>query len=392
MSCRKFEAPRHGSLGFCPRRRAKNIRPPVSSFPTDTLSKKPHLTAFLAFKAGMSHVVRMTEKSVLKRSVATVTSSEVLDAVTYIESPPMVGFGLVGYKNTIYGLKRTGCVLSQHLSESVHRRMTRNFYRYRTSKNSHTLKNNPNNLSEEIQKIKENSDSIRILVHTQVEKIPNLKTKKANIAEIQINGGNIQEKVEFVLSKMEKEIKVEEVFETQESIDVIGVTKGKGFEGVTKRFGTRILPRKTRKGIRKVACIGAWHPAGVLSTVPRAGQMGFHRRTMTNLQVYMIGNGHKEFNTEYDLTVKGINPMGGFPHYGNINNDFVMVKGSIMGPRKRVVVLRKSLSKEKPKLENVILKFVDTSSKIGHGRFQTSGEKKEFYGILKKDVKAGGNE
>lgn len=385
MSCRKFEAPRHGSLGFCPRRRAKNIRPPVSAFPADNPMDAPHLTAFMAFKAGMSHVVRMTEKSVLKRSVATITSSEVLDAVTYIESPPMVGFGLVGYKNTLQGLKRTGCVFSQHISESVHRRMTRNFYRFRSPKNTPT----PKNLQEEIQKIKDNSDSIRILVHTQVEKIPNLKTKKANIAEIQVNGGSIQDKVEFVLSKMEKEIKVEEVFKTQESIDVIGVTKGKGFEGVTKRFGTRILPRKTRKGIRKVACIGAWHPAGVLSTVPRAGQMGFHRRTMTNLQVYMLGNGQKEISTEYDLTTKGINPMGGFPHYGMINNDFVMLKGNIMGPRKRVVVLRKSLIKEKPKQENITLKFVDTSSKIGHGRFQTSGEKKEFYGLLKKDVKAG---
>jgi hypothetical protein len=33
--------------------------------------------------------------------------------------------------------------------------------------------------------------------------------------------------------------------------------------------------------------------------------------------------------------------MGGFPHYGEVNNDFVMIKGCCMGPKKRVITLRK---------------------------------------------------
>jgi len=41
--------------------------------------------------------------------------------------------------------------------------------------------------------------------------------------------------------------------------------------------------------------------------------------------------------------VKGINPMGGFPHYGMVRNDWLMVKGGIIGPKKRMIVLRKSL-------------------------------------------------
>jgi len=32
--------------------------------------------------------------------------------------------------------------------------------------------------------------------------------------------------------------------------------------------------------------------------------------------------------------------MGGFPHYGEVNDDFVMVKGGIVGPKKHVVMLR----------------------------------------------------
>lgn len=46
-------------------------------------------------------------------------------------------------------------------------------------------------------------------------------------------------------------------------------------------------------------------------------------------------------STDYDLTEKTITPMGGFPHYGEVNNDFVMIKGCCMGPKKRVITLRK---------------------------------------------------
>ena len=47
--------------------------------------------------------------------------------------------------------------------------------------------------------------------------------------------------------------------------------------------------------------------------------------------------------TDNDLTEKPITPMGGFSHYGEINEDWVMLKGTVMGPRKRLITLRKSL-------------------------------------------------
>ena len=46
-------------------------------------------------------------------------------------------------------------------------------------------------------------------------------------------------------------------------------------------------------------------------------------------------------STEYDTTEKTITPMGGFPHYGEVNNDFVMMLGCCVGPKKRVLTLRK---------------------------------------------------
>ena len=74
-------------------------------------------------------------------------------------------------------------------------------------------------------------------------------------------------------------------------VDVIGVTKGKGFSGVLKRFGVRHLQKKSHRGFRKVGCIGAWHPARIMYTVARAGQLGYHHRTELNKKIYRIGRG-----------------------------------------------------------------------------------------------------
>jgi len=220
--------------------------------------------------------------------------------------------------------------------------------------------------------------------------------KKAHVMEIQVNGGTIAEKVDWAVNHFEKPIKVSEVFAQDEMIDVIGVTKGKGYEGTTKRFGTRKLPRKTHRGLRKVACIGAWHPSRVLWTVARAGQLGYFHRTDVNKKIYRLGLGiHKvdgkiirnNATTEADLTEKSITPLGGFPHYGIVKNDFLMIKGSCAGVKKRVLTLRKSLISHTSvaSREKITLKFIDTSSKFGHGRFQTFDEKKTFLGTLKKD-------
>merc|ERR1712154_604842 len=90
--------------------------------------------------------------------------------------------------------------------------------------------------------------------------------------------------------------------------------------------------------------------------------------------------------TEFDPTEKSITPVGGFPHYGEVRQDFVMIRGGVPGPRKRVLTLRKSLltSFRRRHMEKITLKFIDTSSKWGHGRFQTLQEKRNFMGPLKK--------
>jgi large subunit ribosomal protein L3e len=105
-------------------------------------------------------------------------------------------------------------------------------------------------------------------------------------------------------------------------------------------------------------------------------------------KIYRIGKGNDDGNatTEFDLTKKAITPMGGFPRYGSVKNDFLMIKGCCVGVKKRVLTLRKSLLTQTSRnaQEQIKLKFIDTSSKFGHGRFQTSEEKNKFLGIMKK--------
>ena len=58
------------------------------------------------------------------------------------------------------------------------------------------------------------------------------RQKKAHIIEIQVNGGTVSQKVDWVRQNMEKSVPVNSVFAMDENIDIIGVTKGRGVKGM----------------------------------------------------------------------------------------------------------------------------------------------------------------
>jgi len=293
-------------------------------------------------------------------------------------------------------------VWAQHLSDECLRRFYKNWYRSKkkafTKYHKTAVEKKAGKKSyvdRELDRIRKYATVVRVIAHTQIRKLK-LRQKKAHIMEIQINGGTVADKVAFGTNLFEKKFPIDNVFNDNDMCDVIGVTKGKGFEGVVTRWGVTRLPRKTHRGLRKVACIGAWHPAKVQYTIARAGQHGFHHRTEQNKKIYRIGKAvrgeggkiNHNASTDFDLTEKGITPVGGFPHYGEVNEDYVMIKGCCVGPKKRVITLRKSLFPQTKRwhMEKINLKFIDTASKFGHGRFQTISEKKKFMGSLKHDV------
>jgi len=392
MSHRKFERPRHGSLAFLPRKRARRHRGKVKSFPKDDQSKAPHLTAFMGYKAGMTHILRDVDKPGSKAH-----KKEVVEAVSILETPPIMVVGVVGYVETAQGMRALTTVWAEHLNDEVKRRFYKNWYKSKKKAFTTYVKKYADGQKEidaELSRIKQYCQVVRVIAHTQIRKVK-VGQKRAHMMEIQVNGGSVEDKVAFAVGLFEKQVPIEAVFAQNEMIDVIGVSKGRGYDGVITRWGCTRLPRKTHRGLRKVACIGAWHPAKVQYSVPRAGQNGYHHRTEMNKKVYKLGKGivggtEHNATTDFDLTEKSINPVGGWPHYGLVKEDYIMIKGCVIGPKKRVITLRKSLFEQTNRnaVEEITLKFIDTSSKFGHGRFQTLEEKNKFMGLRKKKVAA----
>ena len=232
-------------------------------------------------------------------------------------------------------------VWAQHLNDEVKRRFYKNYYKSKKAAfRKYAAGFDESKLKSELEDIKKHCSVVRAIAHTQARPAPrparrrpappllcrltvpslflvsqNKKAgcnntkgqRKAHIMEIQVNGGNVAAKVDFAYSLFEKAVSVDTVFAKDEMIDTIAITKGKGTEGVVARWGVSRLPRKTHRGLRKVGCIGAWHPAAVKWTVPRAGQMGFHHRTEINKKVYKLGKAgeasHKA-TTDFDMTEK----------------------------------------------------------------------------------------
>ncbi|CAN6990417.1 unnamed protein product, partial [Brassica rapa subsp. trilocularis] len=237
-------------------------------------------------------------------------------------------------EDTPRGLRSLSTVWAQHLSEEVRRRFYKNWAKSKKKaftkySKKHETEDGKKDIQSQLEKMKKYCTVIRVLAHTQIRKLKGLKQKKAHLNEIQ-----------------------------------------------------------THRGLRKVACIGAWHPARVSYTVARAGQNGYHHRTEMNKKIYRLGKVGQETHTamtEFDRTEKEITLMGGFPHYGIVKDDYLLIKGCCVGPKKRVVTLRQTLLKQTSRvaLEEIKLKFIDTASNGGHGRFQTAEEKAKFYGRVK---------
>ncbi|XP_027817262.1 ribosomal protein uL3-like isoform X1 [Ovis aries] len=317
MSHRKFSAPRHGHLGFLPHKRSRRHRGKVKTWPRDDPSQPVHLTAFLGYKAGMTHTLREVHRPGLK-----ISKREEVEAVTIVETPPLVVVGVVGYVATPRGLRSFKTIFAEHLSDECRRRFYKDWHKSKKKAFTKACKrwrdaDGKKQLQKDFAAMKKYCKVIRVIVHTQMKLLP-FRQKKAHIMEVQLNGGTVAEKVAWVQARLEKQVPVHSVFSQNEVIDVIAVTKGRGVKGVTSRWHTKKLPRKTHKGLRKVACIGAWHPARVGCSIARAGQKGYHHLTELNKKIYRIGRGlHTEdgkvvknnASTSYDVTDKSITPL-----------------------------------------------------------------------------------
>lgn len=310
MGHRKTHAPRHGSLAYLPRKRAKSILGRIRFWPRiegDT----PRLLGFAGYKAGMTHVFKIEDK---KRSPS--FGKEIVSSATVLETPPMFVCAVRVLTRDLYGMRT--------LSEAWMKDPPDELERIITVPESFSM-------DESLKKIEENLaevSTVRVIAITQ-PKQTSVPKKKPDIMEIEIGGGTIQQQFEYAKTLLGKMIAPTELFKDGQYVDTVAVSTGKGWQGPVKRWGVTILQAKGKKTKRGVATLGPWNPHHVRYSVARAGQMGFHQRTEYNKRILKVGTDGKE-----------ITPKGGFIRYGVIRGPYMLLEGSIPGTEKRAIRLR----------------------------------------------------
>lgn len=303
----KRNKPRAGSVAFSPRKKAKKETPRIHYWVD---AGKVNLLGFAGYKAGMTNVLAIDN-----RKNSPTHGLEIFIPVTVLDTPPMIVACIRAYTPGYFGNEAFTDVWANDLSEDLKKRI--NLPKKRDTQRKLT------ELEENLDKIIE----IRLILHTQPRMTP-LSKKVPDLMEIAIGGTNIKDKFEVAKKFLGKEIDIKDVFNENMFVDVTAVTKGKGFQGVIKRWGTRIQPRKTDKGIRHMGTGGSWKPARKLWVEPLPGQMGYHTRTEYNKITIRIGDDGAE-----------VTPNGGFLQYGPVQKNYVIITGSVPGPAKRLIRL-----------------------------------------------------
>ncbi len=312
----RVRSPKRGSHSFSPRKRARSIVGRIDFWPE--ISGDPQLLGFAGYKAGMTHVFFIED-----RNRAPDFGMEMKSAATVIDAPPMIALGVRAYEKTYDGLN----VISEAWIDEIPVDVLRKVKTFGGRGPASGMKR----IRSRLEKVHQ----IRIIAATQPRQT-GVSKKKPDLMEIAVGGGRIEDQLDFAEGLIGKTLSINDIFQPGESIDVIGVTKGKGFQGPVKRWGIRLLQPKSRKTVRGVASIGGWSPRRVLPGVPRAGQMGFHNRTEKNKRILLMGSDGER-----------VTPKGGFNRYGNVNGEYLLIRGSVMGPSKRLIKLRKAARKSR---------------------------------------------
>lgn len=333
----RHHQPRKGSVAFSPRKRAAKQSPRIKSWPE---TEDKGLLGFAGYKVGMTHVT-MTDN----RKNSPTEGMEISTPVTILEVPPVVVMGIRAYKKTSRGLKTMMDVMASDLSEDLLRKIPLP-EEYDTDSSLTKLNENIDNIFD-----------IRVLIHTN-PKLTSVPKKKPEIIECGVGGATVAEKLEYATSILGTEINAADIFSDGEHIDSIAITKGKGFQGPVKRWGVRIQYGKAARSSkgRHVGSLGPWSPERTMWTVPQAGQMGYHKRTEYNKKILKIADA-----SEADA----VNPKGGFVKYGLVKNNYIIVKGSLPGPSKRLVILRKAMRSHRKHNDAPEISYISTASKQG---------------------------
>jgi len=287
------------------------------------IKKEAKLMGFAGYKAGMTHVI-MTDD--VPNSLT--SGMEISVPVTILEAPPMKVAAIRVYKNTTYGANAIAEAWTTELDKELNRAMI--------VPKKHDL---PAALAKIDQLIKDGiAKDLRVVMYTLPEKVTGIPKKKPEIMENNIGGTELRARFEYAKTLLGKAVNISDVFTNGDIIDVLAITTGKGNQGPVKRWGIQLQKSKhSRAGsVREIGTLGAWHPAHVSWRVPQMGQTGYHQRTEFNKRIMQIGKDGKN-----------VTPDGGILNYGIVRNDYIIIKGSVPGPAKRLVRMRPAIRLKK---------------------------------------------
>ncbi len=313
MGARKRHSPRRGSLAYSPRIRAKSMEARIRAWPKLD-SEEPKILAHCGFKAGCVQIVSIDDREKTPNA-----GKQLVSLGTVLVTPPVLILGIRGYSKDHDGLHAEFDVYAEDIPKYITKEIT--------------FKNKDGALEDAEKRLRKIKEIFAIVAVSP--RAAGLEQKKPYIFEASVSGGDAQKQFTHVKELLGKEIKIDQIFETGSSVDVAAITKGKGWQGVLKRWNVKKKQHKSRKSVREVGSLGPISPQSVMYTVPRAGQMGFHQRVEYDKRIMIMGNTNDE-------QIK-INPDGGYKHFGLVKGDFVILKGSVPGTYRRLIKLRSQI-------------------------------------------------
>ena len=194
-------------------------------------------------------------------------------------------------------------------------------------------------------------EAIQLGFDTKREKLSN-KAEKGHLAKANTAPKRFLKEIRGVdISKYElgQELTVE-VFEEGEMVDVTGISKGKGFQGVIKRYNQSRGPMGHGSQYhRGVGSMGTLLPMRVLPGKKLPGHMGHEQVTIQNLEVISV----------------------------DLENNVILIKGSVPGPKNSLVLVRTSVKtgdKVNEPVELVVYEEGVTSEEVAEETMETINE------------------
>jgi len=271
---------------------------------------------------------------------------EIMVPVTVIEVPAMKVAAVRAYSKDTYGRHALSEVWADQLDKELGRRIT--------MPRESTTETAKKNLADAIAagKVAE----LYAVMYTQPVTMSGVPKKVPDLMEIKVGGASPDKQFEFIMGLLGKEVSLTNVIQIGAYADITAITTGKGVQGSVKRWGIMLRKRKHSRGgkERHIGTLGPWNPHHIRWQVPQVGQLGFQQRTEFNKRILKIGEAGAE-----------ITPAGGFLHYGTLKNPYVLVKGSIPGPTKRLVRIRPAIRQGEHAVRTPAIQRVSVQSKQG---------------------------